>query len=211
MFIYIYIYTDAFYLKAHRYVCIYICKHIKYKPYTYLERDQDNIRKRFNFSLFFCGGRLYPISMDTPEFCSNNRSNCQKWEYFRKGCSVLGYLVWVSSFSPWVVVSCRLVSKKSNRTLLTMMTDVDVELLLLNQRFNKLNIYDWLAYNHCVPNRRIYVWKESKKGPTKTTDGTYPKTCPIWARFQSRQKDFPSRRRFPPRRRRVFFQDWFVS
>ena len=30
----------------------------------------------------------------------------------RKGCSVLGYLVWVSSFSPWVVVSCRLVQKK---------------------------------------------------------------------------------------------------
>lgn len=77
-----------------------------------MERDQDNIGKRFKFSLFFCGRRHYPISMRYSWVLQPQPQQLSRMRVLRKGCSVLGYLVWVSSFSPWVVVSCRLVQKK---------------------------------------------------------------------------------------------------
>ena len=113
IYAYIYTYIQTHFIFEPIDMCIYIYGNILSinHSYTYLERDQDNIGKRFKFS-FLLRWETLPYFHDTPEFCSNNRSNCQEWEYFRKGCSVLGYLVWVSSFSPWVVVSCRLVQKK---------------------------------------------------------------------------------------------------
>lgn len=124
----------------------------------------------------------------------------------RKGCSVLGYLVWVSSFSPWVVVSCRLVQKKqTGHFWQSWLMSMSSRCSWITGSISWTSMIDWPTTIMFQTDIYIYVWKESKKDPTKATDGTYPKTCPIWARFQSRQKDFPSRRRFPPRRRRVVF------
>ena len=85
IYAYVYIYTNSFYLKTHRYVCIYIFTfaNILSINHTHSWKGTRTTSERdSNLVCFFVVGDFTLFPWDTAELCSNNRSNCQEWEYF---------------------------------------------------------------------------------------------------------------------------------